>query len=74
MTGAGREKLGDGIDYSAGIILSRKYGDYVQKGERLATLYGAPERIKDACERLLEAYSIERRKPPEKSIVYKVIE
>lgn len=74
MTGAGREKLGDGIDYSAGIILSRKYGDYVQKGERLATLYGAPERIKDACERLLEAYSIEGRKPPEKSIVYKVIE
>lgn len=74
MTGAGREKLGDGIDYSAGIMLSRKYGDYVQKGERLATLYGAPERIKEACERLLEAYSIERRKTPEKSIVYKVIE
>lgn len=74
MTGAGREKLGDCIDYSAGIILSKKYGDYVQKGERLAMLYGAPERIKDASERLLEAYSIEKSRPNKKPIVYKVIE
>lgn len=74
MTGAGREKLGDGIDYSAGIILSKKYGDYVKKGERLATLYGVPERLREAQERLSEAYSIESYRPPEKPIVYKVIE
>ncbi len=74
MTGAGRERLGDCIDYSAGIILSKKYGDYVQKGERLATLYGAPQRIKDAQERLLGAYAIEESRAPKKPIVYKVIE
>lgn len=74
MTGAGRERLGDSIDYSAGIILSKKYGDYVQKGERLATLYGAPERLIQARERLAEAYSIGESKPPEKHIVYKVID
>ncbi len=74
MTGAGRERLGDCIDYSAGIILLKKYGDYVQKGERLATLYGAPQRIKDAQERLLGAYAIEESRAPKKPIVYKVIE
>lgn len=74
MTGAGRERLGDSIDYSAGIILSKKYGDYVQKGERLATLYGAPERLQNARERLADAYSIGESKPPEKPIVYKVID
>lgn len=74
MTGAGRERLGDSIDYSAGIILSKKYGDYVQKGERLATLYGAPERLQNARERLANAYSIGESKPPEKPIVYKVID
>ena len=74
MTGAGRERLGDSIDYSAGITLSKKYGDYVQKGERLATLYGAPERLQQARERLLESYTIGENKPPEKPIVYKVID
>ena len=74
MTGAGRERLDDSIDYSAGIILSKKYGDYVQKGERLATLYGESRRIRDARERLLGAYSIEESRPPKNPIVYKVIE
>lgn len=74
MTGAGRERLEDSIDYSAGIILLKKYGDYVQKGERLATLYGAPEGLKNARERLANAYSIGESKPPEKPIVYKVID
>ena len=74
MTGAGRERLDDSIDYSAGIILSKKYGDYVGKGERLATLYGESRRIRDARERLLGAYSIEESRPPKNPIVYKVIE
>lgn len=74
MTGAGREKLGDGIDYSAGIILSKKYGDYVKKGERLATLYGAPERLDEAVDMLAGAYCLGDKKPPYKPLIYKVID
>ena len=74
MTGAGREKLDDILDYSAGIVLSKKYGDYVKKGERLATLYGNHELLKSAAERLLEAYKIGNCPPPKKPIVYKIIE
>jgi pyrimidine-nucleoside phosphorylase len=37
--GAGRNKVGDKIDYTAGIILNKKTGDKVEEGDVLATLY-----------------------------------
>lgn len=37
--GGGRETLEDIIDMSAGILLNKKVGDYVEKGELLATCY-----------------------------------
>lgn len=73
MTGAGRETLKDKIDYSAGILLDKKYGDRVEKGERLAMLYGSPERLEDAAAALMSAYSYGSKKPSEKSLVYKII-
>ena len=73
MTGAGRETLKDKIDYSAGILLDKKYGDRVEKGERLAVLYGSPERLEDAAAALMSAYSYGSKKPPEKPLVYKII-
>jgi pyrimidine-nucleoside phosphorylase len=39
LSGAGREKYEDSIDYSAGILLRKKIGDYVCKGEPIAKLY-----------------------------------
>ncbi len=39
LLGAGREKKEDKIDFSAGIILDKKTGDFVKKGERLCTLF-----------------------------------
>ncbi len=39
-TGAGRVTKEDAIDLSAGIVLGRKVGDKVTKGDVLATLYG----------------------------------
>ncbi len=37
--GAGRFSKEDSIDYSAGIIIHKKLGDLVKRGEKLATLY-----------------------------------
>lgn len=37
--GGGREKMDDVIDMSAGIILNKKIGDFVKKGEVLCRLY-----------------------------------
>jgi len=37
--GAGREKKEDQIDYTAGIVLNHKIGDYVNKGDLLLTIH-----------------------------------
>lgn len=41
--GAGREKKEDSIDYSAGIVLRKKVGDHVEKGEPIAAFYSSDE-------------------------------
>lgn len=43
--GAGRKTKDDVIDYSVGIILNHKLGDYVNKDEVIATLYVKDENI-----------------------------
>lgn len=40
MIGAGRKNIDDEIDYSAGILIRKKVGDQVKKGEILAELRG----------------------------------
>ena len=56
ILGAGRNKKEDEIDPSAGMLINKKRGDYVKKGEVIATLYSsvvsdfsvAEKRVKDA--------------------------
>lgn len=48
--GAGRQRKEDSIDPSAGIILEKKTGDYVEKGDLLATLYCSDEALFGAAE------------------------
>lgn len=58
LLGGGRETKESQIDLSVGIVLHKKVGDYVEKGESLATIH-ANELSKKALaeERLLNAYS-----------------
>ena len=74
VLGAGRTKKDDPIDHSAGIILQRKTGDRVQKGEIIATFYTDMENAIPSAEKLFtESISItdeKREKPP---LIYKVI-
>jgi len=73
LLGAGREKKGDPIDYAAGIVLHKKRGDYVRKGESLATFCGAPERFAaaEACYR--SGLSIGPEKPAELPLIYAIV-
>ena len=73
ISGAGREKKDDVIDLSAGIILKKKTGDYVNQGEPLATVYGGKNRISEAAETLFRAYKIGSEKPKQGPLIYKVI-
>lgn len=45
MLGAGRETLNSPIDMSAGIIIAKKTGDYVNTGDLIATLYANDEAL-----------------------------
>ena len=74
ISGAGREKKDDVIDLSAGIILKKKTGDYVNQGEPLATVYGGKSRISEAAETLSRAYKIGLENPKQEPLIYKIIE
>ena len=73
ISGAGREKKNDVIYLSAGIILKKKTGNYVNQGEPLATVYGSKNRISEAAETLFRAYKIGSEKPKQGPLIYKVI-
>ncbi len=70
--GAGREKKEDTVDFSAGIILNKKTGDRVEKGERLATLY---TNNGEALKRVnyLQTIKILDKKPQKPSLIYDVV-
>ena len=51
--GAGRETIDAGVDFSAGIALAKKTGDYVEEGDLLATLYSSSGARLDEGERIL---------------------
>ena len=73
ISGAGREKKDDVIDLSAGIILKKKTGDYVNQGEPLATVYGGKSRISEAAKTLFGAYKIGSEESKAEPLIYKVI-
>lgn len=74
ILGAGRESKEDSIDFAAGIVLKKKTGDAVKKGDVLATLYTDREgSIGNAEKMFLEALSISDTAPAPKPLVYKII-
>lgn len=74
ILGAGREKKGDPIDPSAGIILKKKTGDFVSKGDVLATFYTDDEtRIDVAKREFLDALIFGNEKPSKQKLIYKII-
>ena len=70
ILGGGRETKESVIDLSVGIVLEKKVGDYVRKGEILAVIHANDEKKAKACEeRLLAAYRIDRDKKDEGSVI-----
>lgn len=73
--GAGREKKEDSIDYAAGIILKKKTGDKVSKGEAIAVLYSENEAYFEQAEKeLLSAYSFGSEAPEKKPHILDSVE
>ena len=74
VLGAGRKTKEDVIDYTAGIILEKKTGEEVKKGEVLARLYTNNADSLDESERmLLSALKFSKEKPVTKPLIYDVM-
>ena len=69
--GAGRASKEDAIDHSAGILLHRKTGDRVERGEVLAELFTAREAsVQEAEQMLLGAITFAQERPAPHKLVY----
>ena len=74
ILGAGRETLEDTIDYLAGIVLAKKTGDKVSKGDIIARLYTNDEsRVATSSQRFLSSVSIGDEEPESKPLIYAVV-
>jgi len=72
--GGGREKKGDPIDHSVGVIVHYKVGDRVQNGTPLCTIHASDRvRLERAKVRLLEAHTIGPEPVPPLPLFYKKI-
>ena len=73
LLGAGRQKKGDPLDFAAGITLHKKRGDYVKKGESLATFYGAADKFEAAAAEYRSGLVYGAEKPEEAPLVYALV-
>ena len=68
--GAGRKNKNDKIDLSVGLVLNKKIGDFVRKGDKLATIYANSEKLAEEAEKdLLKIYVLGKEKTTEKTIL-----
>ena len=75
LTGAGRATKEDELDLSAGILLNKKVGDEVKKGDVILTLYSCDEKMLSAgFEAVKEALVISDKKPTKQELIKKVID
>ncbi|MBR7111534.1 MAG: thymidine phosphorylase [Clostridia bacterium] len=74
ILGAGRATKEDTIDPRAGIILHKKPGDAIQKGDVIATLYTERESALDTAEKAVTAAVVQTDKAPDpEQLIFDVI-
>jgi pyrimidine-nucleoside phosphorylase len=73
--GCGRNKVSDKIDYSAGIILKKKSGDKVKKGDEICVLLGNDKKKLESARILInEAVEIGKKPIETKSKILEIID
>ncbi|CPZ28526.1 thymidine phosphorylase [Mycobacteroides abscessus] len=72
MLGAGRQTKEDEIDLSVGLVLHKKVGDSVNKGEALLTIHSNQEQIDNVKDKLLQSITISDT-GNEPTLIHKII-
>ncbi len=74
ILGAGRTFMEQKLDYGAGIILDKKVGERVSKGECVARLYANdPAKLDEAHAFFQSAFRIDSRKPKTVRVIQKIL-
>ncbi len=71
--GAGRATKEESIDYAVGIVLNKKIGDYVEKGETLAYIHHDTELKEEWWKRMQNVYVLSDTPVKHEAVVEKVI-
>jgi pyrimidine-nucleoside phosphorylase len=72
--GAGREKKGDPVDHSVGIIVHKNVGQLVEKGAPLFTIHANDESLlTNSIERVKNAFQISKSQVDELPLFYRTI-
>lgn len=77
LLGAGREKKTDNIDYSVGIYLNKKSGEFCKAGETLYTIYSNDEEktklVQQLCKIEQGAFELSAQTLEKNKLIYKII-
>lgn len=74
LLGGGRETKESEIDLSVGLYLNKKVGEYVEKGDIIATFYATDEnKLLSATSRFINAVHISKEEPPKSDFIKGII-
>lgn len=73
LLGAGRATKESTIDLSVGLVLHKKVGDAVQKGESLVTIHSNSEDVSEVMEKLYKHIEIVPEKVEAPTLIKEVI-
>jgi len=73
LLGAGRSTKEDEIDLSVGLVLNKKIGDFVEKGESLLTIYSNQENNDSVKEKLYESIYLSKERLETPALIYETI-
>ena len=73
ILGAGRLTKEDSIDHTVGVVLNKKAGDKLVKGDVIATIYSNNKSTNESMEMILDAYLLTKENVKKEPIVIKTI-
>jgi pyrimidine-nucleoside phosphorylase len=73
ILGAGRTTKDSEIDLAVGLVLNKKMGDSVKKGDSLVTIHSNTQEVTEVINRIYDAYEISQKNVELNPLVYDVI-
>ncbi len=74
VLGAGRGKAEDKVDFGAGLLLSAKLGDRLEKGAPLATIYSSDKKkLAEGVKMFMSAVEVKKSKPSKPKLIREIL-